>query len=307
MRYTGAFDKWLCDELLASQYILLALYERADYLQYHEQPRLEQQYIDLFGELEDQVIQEELRLELLILKKQKIQTALNRREPIDEATIDAEIEARRNEMEAEAQGTGTPPEYRELTEEDQEELQYLYRKMVQNYHPATHLELTDVHRELFKKVQDAYRRKDLAAMRMTCDLMLKADNAKDPREIEEMLRLLLKHSPKKESKDEDTLEVQIPADYTLAKKLFPYVQPTGEEIALQEEWNRYRDSIREAESFIHSMEEEFPFTAEKMMSDPEAAAAYRNELMGRLSDAKRKCQLLETEIQSMIVKAVLHE
>lgn len=307
MRHEGTFAQWLCDELLASQCALLALYERADQIHYHDRSRLEQQYIELFGTLEDQVIREEMNLELLELKKQKIQTALNRREPIDETAIDAEIEARRDEMEAEAEGTEAPPEYRELTDEEQSELQHLYRTMVRNYHPATHPGLTEVHRELFQRIQDAYRRRDLEAMRLACDLMLRADDAEDPMDKEERLRLLMKYLPRKDPQEMEPAVVHVYTDYALAKLVYPHFQPLGEEMALQEEWNRCMASIQETQSFINAMQQDFPFTAEETMSDPEKTAAYRTELTGRLSDAKRKCQVLEAEIRSMIVKAVRHE
>lgn len=174
-RPNRTFTEWLRKEAMSSRCTLLAAYEDLDRLQYMEKPDLERKYMEHFGAFEEETIREEMECELLQKKKEMIQAALNRRGPIDEGTIDAQIDKLRQEMLKEAEGGGTPPEFRELTGEQAGDLQAIYHRIVQYYHPQTHPELTEVHRELFKKAQDAYRRRDLEALRLIYDMLLSAD------------------------------------------------------------------------------------------------------------------------------------
>ena len=92
-----SFLNWLEREVSSSRFALLALYEKRDKLRFIDGPTLERDYMDKVGKFEESIIQEEIEVELLEKKQQMIQAAINRREPIDEAAIDAEIEKLRQE------------------------------------------------------------------------------------------------------------------------------------------------------------------------------------------------------------------
>lgn len=111
------FTSWLRSEVFSAKCALLTLYEQMERLQYIDGPRLEQEYMDKVGNFEQKVIEAEIEYELLQEKQKMIQTALNRREVIDEVAIDAEIEKLRQKMIKEAVGEAVPQEFALLTEE----------------------------------------------------------------------------------------------------------------------------------------------------------------------------------------------
>lgn len=169
------FVKWLNKEVASSSCALLKLYEELDKLKYIEGPRLEKEYMDKLGTFEETVIKEEIECELLKKKQEMIQSAINRRETIDEAAIDEEINKLREEMIKEVGGDKLPKEYADLSEEQATGLQEIYSEIVKNYHPQTHSDLTEAHKELFKKAQEAYRRKDISALKLIYDMLTSAD------------------------------------------------------------------------------------------------------------------------------------
>ena len=124
------FVKRLNKEVAFSSCALLKLYEELDKLKYIEGPRLEKEYMDKIGTFEETVIKEEIECELLKKKQEMIQSAINRREPIDEASIDEEINKLRDEMIKEAGGDAPPKEYADLSEEQATELQEIYSEIV---------------------------------------------------------------------------------------------------------------------------------------------------------------------------------
>ena len=146
---------------MSIKYALLTLLEKKDTLVYIEGPQLEQEYMSKIGSYEEKVIREEMECELLDEKQQMIQAAINRREPVDEVAIDAKIEEMRENLLKEAQGTSLSDESGSLSAEIISQLQELYREIVNQFHPATHPNLTDVQKELFQKAQDAYRMRNL--------------------------------------------------------------------------------------------------------------------------------------------------
>ena len=136
------FTLWLRSEVITSQCVLLSLYEQLDTLQYVEGPRLEREYMKVFGTYEEEVIRQEIECELLEKKQCMIQAAINRKEPIDEAAIDAEIDKERERLYQEAVGDTERQEYAELSAEQFDAMQELYREIVKEFHPQMHPEIT---------------------------------------------------------------------------------------------------------------------------------------------------------------------
>lgn len=298
-----SFFDWLEREVSSARFALLALYEKRDKLRFIDGPMLERDYMEKVGKFEESIIQEEIEVELLEKKQQMIQTAINRREPVDEAAIDAEIEKLRQEKLTEAANydCGDNSEIMELTGEQTNELQDLYHTIVKCYHPQMHPELTEIHKKLFMKAQDAYRRKDLEALRLIYDMLLQADGDVD---LGELFDMLIDAVAKGET---ETVRREYTTDYALASLLYPYFRHTAEEASLQEEWDRYKAEADGMMAVIENIQKDFPFSAAQMLSEPEQLESYKKELEYRLYEAKKERERLSQQIRSMIERVAVHE
>lgn len=294
------FTLWLRSEAAAARCALLTLYEQRDKLQFIDGPRLEKEYMDKVGSYEETVIREEIECELLRKKQQMIQTAINRREPVDEAAIDAELEVYRQQMFQEAAGT-PQQEYANLSDEQSEELQKLYREIVKNFHPQMHPELTEAHRQLFQKAQEAYRHRDLAALKLIHEMLYSMQE--DGLTLELFLELL----PGGQPDEEETYEERdYAADYSLAAVIYSSFKPTEEEAAIQEERTRYRQMTDGVMAELEEMRLQFPYSASDMLSDPAKTEAYREELAHRLRTATGERERRTGEIRAMIESVAVH-
>lgn len=298
------FTLWLHSEVTSTRCALLTLYEQRDKLRYIEGPRLEKEYMDKVGTYEETVIKEEIECELLQKKQQMIQTAINRREPIDEAAIDAELENQRQQMIQEAAGPAAPQEYAELSGEQSDELQELYRDIVKNFHPQMHSELTEAHRQLFQKAQEAYRRRDLAALKLIHEMLYSTQE--DGLALESLLESLT-GSKAEESTEEIAPNRDYATDYSLAAMIYCGFKPTNEEAAIQEEWTRYRQMTDIVMKEMDDMRLQFPYTASDMLSDPAKIEAYKEELAHRLRTATTERERRTKEIRAMIESVAVHE
>lgn len=257
-------------------------------------PRLEKSYMDQFGADEEPVIREEMECELLREKQRLVQAALNRREPIDEAVIDAELERRRQQLLREAVGTAAPQEYAELSEEQGEELQALYHDIIRDFHPQMHPGQTEAHRQLFQKAQEAYRRRDLAALQLIHAML------RSTQEEEQALERLLELLADMVREEAEPAPAGSAADYSLAAVIYDAFRPTGEELALREEQERCRQLTDSVMKEMDELRQQFPYTAADMLSDPAKTAAYREELAHRLRAALAEQQRRTEEIRAMI-------
>lgn len=292
------FTLWLHSEATSIRCALLVLYEQRDKLQYIEGPRLENEYMDKIGSYEETVIKEEIECELLQKKQQMIQAAINRREPIDEAAIDAEIERQRQQMLQEAAGS-EPQEYAVLSEEQSEELQKLYREIVKDFHPQMHPELTEAHRQLFQKAQEAYRRRDLEALKLVHEMLYSTQEG--GLELELTLQLLTGGEEAENASGRD-----YSTDYSLAAVIYSGFKPTNEEAAIQEELTRYRQMTDGVMKEMEDMRLQFPYNASDMLSDPAKLEAYKEELEHRLRSATTERERRTKEIRTMIESEAVH-
>lgn len=297
------FIMWLHREATAARCALLTLYEQRDKLQYIDGPRLEKEYMDKVGSYEETVIREEMECELLQKKQQMIQAAINRREPIDEAAIDAEIEICRQQMQKEAAGSDAPGEYAELTSEQSDELQKIYGDVVKNFHPQMHPELTEIHRQLFRKAQEAYRRRDLPALKLIYEMLCGTEE--DGLDMEILFDLLA--SSQSDHEEEDGRTEDHTTDYTLAALVYSSFKPTAEEAAIQREWTQYRQMTDDVMKEMDDIRQQFPYTASDMLSNPDKMEAYKEELAHRLHAAATERERRTKEICEMIESVAAHE
>lgn len=297
------FTKWLYSEVTAARYALISLYEQRDRMMCIERPRLEKEYMEKVGSFEETVIKEELECQLLQKKQQMIQSAINRRQPIDEAAIDAELEQERQKMLQEAAGMEAAQGFGSITTEEGEELQELYREIVRNYHPQMHPELTEVHRQLFQKAQEAYRRRDLEALKMIHEML------SSTQEDEWMLEIMLKLSVDFQEGEEEAWnpDLEYATDYTLAAEMYKHFKPMVTESAIQEEWTRCRQTMDAVMEELEQIKLNFPFTAAEMLSDPAKIEEYKKDLERRLHTATAERERRTKRIRAMIESVAVNE
>ena len=283
----GSFELWLKSELNTVKYTLLKLYEKRDRLLFIEAPRLENEYMSKVGNYEKDVIVAELKCEMAEKKLKMIQAAVNRREPIDEAAIDAQLEKEYHKAIEDAEGK--PPQgYAELSEEKEAELQVIYRFIVNQFHPETNPTMTAMQRELFKKAQEAYRRRDLEALKLVYDMLL--NSAVQGAEMELVMT--------DENEEEHVAVNHI--DFGLASMIYSCFEKTADDAILIEETEDFRNRIINTENEISEMNDEFPFTASEMLADPEKTKEYLNELEYRMHKAVSDKENLESRIKTLM-------
>lgn len=290
---THTFTDWLYSEVMSARNALLTLYEQMDKMKFIEGPQLEQQYMDLVGSEEETIIPLEIKCELLKKKQQLIQAAINRREPVDEAAIDAQINALWEEKLQEAGGTIPPGTgCYSLSQGQLDDLQELYQKIVKSFHPHMHPEITENQKLLFDKAQEAYRRRDMAALQLIYDMLTSTEG--------ETMTMTLTLSFSVAEDDSEAERQSFTTDYTLAKKLYSCFVPTAEEVTIREEQQRCQEKQEQVMEQLEAMKQHFPFNAAQMLADPAQLEDYKRQLALRKYDAEKMIQKLENEIQSML-------
>ena len=289
------FAGWLAQEVESAQNALLTRIEQLDTLRYVEAPKLRSEYMVKIGTSEEEVLDAELNTKMLQRKLELIQIKRNRREPIDMAEIDQQFEAERKELleqaeVADAAGQQLP----QLTEEQQDELQKLYHKIVENFHPQVHPNLTDTEKALYEKAVEAYRSRNLDALKLIDEILFK-DN----------ISLVLQASLSIDDAEDDeqhaaALAEALSADYTLAKQLYPYFEPSQQDAVLRSAAERYIVQCEETEDEIEQLRQTFPFTAQSTLADSEKTKAYLEQLSLRKLRALDAQKTLTQKINSIM-------
>lgn len=287
------FTNWLQFEVNSARCALLRLYEEEERLKHIEGPRLEKAYMEAVGDYEESVVKEEMECELLTTKQRLVQAAINRREAVDEAAIDKKIDELRKDMTDAAAGDPPPQPYAELSSEQADELQELYSKIVKEFHPGMHPELTEAERQLYQKAQNAYRMRDLAALKLIWEMLTATDG--------EGMKMAFELSMEENNGEEDKVPSRdYSTDYALASVLYTSFLPLREEAAIMEEWKNYREKTNSMMEQIERMKQEFPYSAQEMLSDPQQIQAYKQELEQRMRNARNEREQLTQEIRKMI-------
>lgn len=307
---TRTFTYWLHRELMTAQCSLLTLYEQRDRLLYIVGPILEKEYMEKVGDFEETIIKEEIECDLLQKKKQMIQAAINRREPINESVIDTEIDALRQKMFAEAADYHAPQEFADLTPEQSDELQEMYHEIVRNFHPQMHHDLTEAQKQLYDKAQDAYRRRDVDALKLIHEMLFYNDEGAFFFDL--LLELLkAKQASGNDYVKEDAeiiVEIDYSTDYSLASVIYSSFKPTSEEAAMKEDLDQCSQTIETIMQEMNEIKSRFPYNAADMLSKPSETEAYRKELEHRYSAALLEKERLLNEICTMLKKQeMVHE
>lgn len=281
----SCFAGWLAQEVESAQNALLTRIEQLDTLRYVEAPKLCNEYMVKIGTAEDEVLNAELDAKMLQRKLELIQIKRNRREPIDMAEIDQQIEVERQALLVQAETDDAASQrLPQLTEEQQAELQELYHKIVEGFHPQVHPSLTDTEKALYEKAVDAYRNRNLAALKLIDEILFKDG-------IAFALKTTLSVVEEDEQQQAAVLAEALSADYTLAKQLYPYFVPQQKDAVLRSAAERYTVRREETETEIEQLRQTFPFTAQATLADPEKTKAYLEQLTLRklrAQDAKKQ-------------------
>lgn len=292
-----SFSKWLEKEVLAIKYALLVALEKRDNMLYIEAPLLREEYMQKIGIYEEQVLKNELEVSLLEKKKLLIQTALNRREPINLEEIEKQLEEERKQhIEQLNQNYKRSSVSSNLTLEEKEELQKLYKEIINDFHPEVHADMTEFQKKLYKRAMAAYQKQQLEELRLVHEMLY----AKDAAEL--TLDLTFETSDISEMMEEDTEKIadQLTEDYSLAAELFGCFELLEEDGILLSAKQQYEAKEKDVWSEIEQINMEFPFIAKETLQNEELTKEYLNSLENRMNSCNESMTELQSQIAEML-------
>ena len=291
------FSIWLINEVAASRYALLSLLEKRDQLLYMDAPALRREYMAKIGSFEEEVLESELAASQLERKVELIQIAINRREPVDLDEIDRQLQAERSEKLSELEAADkTAGEFRELNDEEAKELQSKYRAIIHDFHPQVNSGITDTQRDLYEKALDAYKHRNIDAIRIIFDMLY------DTSGLDDLLASTVAEDGWEESVKEAIQDISdaLASDYALAGELYAYFSETETDAVLKSTSLRYAQQHDELEDEIMSLQNSFPFNTQDTLKSPRLTDEYLAELKVRLRQSEAKITELTHKIESMI-------
>lgn len=296
MRVQTFYD-WLQREVRSSRMALVKLYESRDHLLYVEAPPLRKKYMEIFGSVEESVLEQELEVTLLEKKAEMIQTAVNRREKIDLAEIEKKMEAEKAaRVSAVESADKTLNELPVLSEQDQHTLQRQYREITSNFHPAMNPDITDVQKELYQKAVEAYKMQDVEAMKLIYESLFSPG---------EGMGISFEKSTEESTPEERRAEYReyvqtLSTDYFLAKELYQHFVPLEEDQVVLDTLEKYNWKRKKVEEEIRNIREGFPFNAVSTMNDKTKTQDYLAELRVRANRCAEEKEELEKRISKLL-------
>lgn len=292
------FYDWLTREVATSRMALIGLYENRDRILYMEAPPLRKKYMDIIGNFEETVLQAELEVSLLHRKVEMIQIAINRRELVDLAAIDAQLEAEKEQQVSALENADlTLNELPQLTEQEERTIQRQYREITSAFHPAMNPNLTDTQKELYKKALDAYKLQDVEVMKIIYNMLF---SPTDMGEFQiSISHSSLEYTPEEQRADYRAIATEFSTDYLLAKKLYACFVPLEEDSIVLDTLHGYDAQRKEIEEEIARIRAGFPFNAVATMNDPTKTQEYLAELRIRARNCETEKAALEKQIATM--------
>ena len=287
------YSKWLEKEVLAIKYALLVALEKRDNLLYIEEPALQEEYMQKIGIYEDQVLKAELEVALAEKKKQLIQTAINRREPVDLEAIEQQLEEeRKQQMEQLNQNYKRDSLKSNLSQEEREELQKLYKEIVRDFHPEVHKELTEFQKQLYKRALLAYQKQQLEELRLVHEMLY----------VKEGEELSFEIPSTTEESEGGTLEIveQLMEDYSLAAEVFECFEPLEEDGVLLSAKRQYEVREQGIWTEIEKIQNRFPFIAKETLQNEEMTKEYLKTLESRMNSCSESLMELNGQITEML-------
>ena len=287
------YSKWLEKEVLAIKYALLVLLEKRDKLLYVEEPALREEYMQKIGVYEEQVLKAELEVNLAEKKKQLIQAAINRREPVDLEAIEKQLEEeRKEELEQLNQNYKRDSLQSNLSQEERDELQNLYKEIVKDFHPEVHKELTEFQKQLYKRALSAYQKQQLEELRLVHEMLY----AKEASELTFEIPITT------QVEESETIEIveQIMEDYSLAAEVFECFETLEEDGVLLSAKQQYEAREQGIWTEIENIQSRFPFIAKETLQNEEMTKEYLKTLEIRMNSCSERLMELNEQITEML-------
>lgn len=240
---------------------LAALLLQRDDLRLVQGRRIEAAYLRRFGALELKVYEDYCECLRLKRKTALLRARRNRREEIDGAEIEAELDGEfadyRTQMSEkldEMNRALTPGESKTvLTEAGKRELKTLYRTAVKALHPDLHPDGSEEREAMLRRAMTAYQFRDLAALRAVCEAV-----------------------PGERASEEPTLE------------------------ALEAEVRELRSRVRSFQTELEQMKRTRPFNLRIYLEDEDRAAELEAELVGKLRELRQRRAAFEQKIEALL-------
>lgn len=293
------FNTMLFHEVQTGRMAVVTLLQERDRLLYVEAPPLRRKYMELIGDEERKVLEEELEVSVLRRKAELMQIAVNRQEALDIEALEAQLAEERRKLLGDLEDAdATLNELPELSEEDAKELSNRYKEIVWDFHPAVHKDLTETERELFDRAAEAYRHQNLEALKLVHDILYRSTV-----ELELAFNVSAGNGSKATPEEirERYLEEAgtLTTDYTLAKSLFSCFCPTEEDGVVLNYLGDMNQKRRGLMDEIDSIRAGFPFNAAETMNDLEKTQEYLLELKVRAKMCAREREKLEERIEQL--------
>ena len=178
----------LKEEYMRLQQLYTELIAKRDDLLLREGPLLEAVYMEAIGQMQYEMICLQYDISLLKLERELLQAYINRGEKPDRKVVDEKVNETAQTFnenihheeekikESKEYREQHSQEYKEFTEQNTEEsnkervdekaeLKKLYKRLVHRLHPDLHPDQSEWERELFLKVQEAYREGNLERLK----------------------------------------------------------------------------------------------------------------------------------------------
>ena len=285
------FTECLYDKYLKQRKIFLDVTGKKSKMLYETGPELKEKYMEIFGEQEKPVIEAELNAQLAKEFYEKIRSLVNRRERIDIEELKSELLKKKAEKLAEINsGDVLAGEKPELSDVDKAKLDNIYKFMTGALHPALHPDQAEEDKELFDKVVDAYRNRDLEALQNLREVFFKGDDM-----LTYIKNTLLEETASAEAKvlSDDEAELdgiserrRTGVDFSLAYEIYDLFEPELKDYEYIEMINKTNSLIDEERTEIEEMSNAFPFNAAEMLKSEKKIEAYSEELKVRLKSSK---------------------
>ncbi len=294
-----SFTAWLMNETASSRFALIGLYELRDKLLYIDAPPLRQRYMNTIGIYEEEVLEAELEVSMLQRKVELIQAAVNRREYINQALIEKELEAEKAQKLADLESADkTLNELPQLSEEKQKAMQQQYREITSLFHPAMNPYANDVQKELYTKALDAYRMQDAEKMDHIYGMLFNKD---DDTGAGVTVAVESTTSTEEEIMDAHKKIASVLAiDYSFAKELYSYFAPLEDDTIVLDTLNTYNEQRKALEKEIEDIKSGFPFNALATLNNKKKTEEYLEDLRIRARQCEREKVELEQRITSMM-------
>lgn len=275
---------------------ILFLLRKRDITLHKQADELMRDYMIKIGAYEQEVLTAELDLSLLHKKAELIRAALNRREKPDlnaiEEVLKKEREARLKEIEQNCSNCLLG----DLDPEEMEELHELYLEIIRTYNPNGNANFTQNDADLYRQAIEAYKHKDLVALRAIRDILRSHKEFYDSLASRFDYTLMKSANGWDYSTDHD---INYEEDFVLANLIRKCFEKTEFDIMISCRAESARERLEAINNEIKELQEQFPFTAQETLASKAKTAQYIADLKTRMEECRQETAEIEQTIEKM--------